>query len=89
MSRWIPARHFRGNPEAFAAADAAYRDADDRFCLFLHAALASNDSPLRCRLFAPLSDITEDPATGSAAGALQGVSVAGRSTPAGQAERPG
>lgn len=53
---------------AFAAADRRYPHPDDRFSLALF--VATDDGGIRARVFAPLSNVTEDPATGSAAAAL-------------------
>jgi trans-2,3-dihydro-3-hydroxyanthranilate isomerase len=60
----------RPNSAAFAAADGAYPHADDRFSVFLYARLGHGVERLRARMFAPLSNIPEDPATGSASAAL-------------------
>ncbi len=60
----------RANPQAaaFASADRRYPHPDDRFSLALFVRLA--DARIRARVFAPLSNVDEDPATGSAAAAL-------------------
>lgn len=60
----------RPNGSAFAEADQRYHNADDHFPLFLYVRLDGDPLKLRARMFAPLSNIPEDPATGSAAGAL-------------------
>jgi trans-2,3-dihydro-3-hydroxyanthranilate isomerase len=59
----------RPNPAAFGAADARYRQPDVSFSLFLYARQPGSTT-LRTRMFAPLSNIFEDPATGSASAAL-------------------
>jgi trans-2,3-dihydro-3-hydroxyanthranilate isomerase len=58
----------RPNEAAFAAADRRYPNDDDHFALFLFHRLSATH--LRARMFAPLSLIPEDPATGSASAAL-------------------
>lgn len=55
---------------AFAAANARYRPADDFFSLHLYVRDPTDPSQIRTRMFSPLSNIPEDPATGSAAAAL-------------------
>ncbi len=60
-------RRARPNCAAFAAADRAYPHAADHFSIFLYARTGER---LRARMFAPLNNIGEDPATGSAAAAL-------------------
>ena len=60
----------RPNNAAFVEADERYHSADDHFPLFLYVRLDGDPFKLRARMFAPLSNIPEDPATGSAAGAL-------------------
>jgi trans-2,3-dihydro-3-hydroxyanthranilate isomerase len=60
----------RPDPAAFAAADARYRHPDDRFSVFLYTFTDPARSRIRARMFAPLSNTPEDPATGSASGAL-------------------
>lgn len=58
------------NSAAFAAADTRYRDlTDDGYCLFLYTRVDGDPRRLRARMFAPLMNIPEDPATGSACGA--------------------
>lgn len=59
----------RPNMAEFAAADDRYRHPDDRFSLFLYTRGAGS-LRVRARMFAPLSNTVEDPATGSASGAL-------------------
>lgn len=60
----------RPNNAAFTEADERYHSADDHFPLFLYVRLDGDPFKLRARMFAPLSNIPEDPATGSASGAL-------------------
>ena len=55
---------------AFAEANERYRPPDDFFSLHLYVRDPSDPSKIRTRMFAPLSNIPEDPATGSAAAAL-------------------
>jgi trans-2,3-dihydro-3-hydroxyanthranilate isomerase len=65
---------------AFAAANRAHPHPDDFFALFLYARLGGEPLRVRARMFAPLSATPEDPATGSAAGAL-GALLASRTGP--------
>lgn len=58
------------NPVAFDAANAAYPHVDDAFALFLYVRTGEDPMRVRARMFAPLSGIAEDPATGSASAAL-------------------
>jgi trans-2,3-dihydro-3-hydroxyanthranilate isomerase len=60
----------RPNSAAFAAADRAYPHAADRFSIFLYARTGDGIERLQARMFAPLNNIWEDSATGSAAAAL-------------------
>jgi trans-2,3-dihydro-3-hydroxyanthranilate isomerase len=60
----------RPDAAAFAAANARYPHRDDRFSVFLYAFTDPERSRIRARMFAPLSNTPEDPATGSASGAL-------------------
>ena len=62
----------RARPDVagFAAAERRYRHPDDRFALFLYAWTGRASGQVRARMFAPLSNTLEDPATGSAAAAL-------------------
>ena len=60
----------RPDGAAFAAANEGYRHADFGLSLMLYVRTAGDPLKLRARMFAPLSNIPEDPATGSAAGAL-------------------
>jgi trans-2,3-dihydro-3-hydroxyanthranilate isomerase len=55
---------------AFAEADPKYRVDEDHFCLFLYTRVDDDPRRLRARMFAPLNNIPEDPATGSASAAL-------------------
>ena len=54
----------------FHEALARHRDNRSDFPLFLYVRDAANPQKLRTRMFAPLDNITEDPATGSASAAL-------------------
>jgi trans-2,3-dihydro-3-hydroxyanthranilate isomerase len=56
---------------AFVRAREEYGGEQERFSLFLYARLG--DGRVRARMFAPLSRVPEDPATGSASGALGGL----------------
>lgn len=58
------------NTAAFADADRRHPQEEDRFALFLYATRPGTAGRLRARMFAPLSNILEDPATGSASAAL-------------------
>lgn len=58
------------NMDAFAKADARYWDGADRFFTYLYVRTGDDIAQLQARMFAPLSNIPEDPATGSAAAAL-------------------
>ncbi|WP_426229673.1 PhzF family phenazine biosynthesis protein [Pararhizobium sp. DWP3-4] len=58
------------NTAAFAEAGRRYSPEDDQFALFLYMRQAENPWHLRARMFAPLDNVIEDPATGSASGAL-------------------
>ena len=62
----------RARPDnaAFARADRRYPHPDDHFALFLFHREQPDGGRLRARMFAPLSNTPEDPATGSAAAAL-------------------
>lgn len=59
----------RPNTTAFAEADPVYRVGEDHFCLFLYTRVGGDSRHLRARMFAPLNNIPEDPATGSASAA--------------------
>jgi trans-2,3-dihydro-3-hydroxyanthranilate isomerase len=58
----------RPDATAFAAADRRYPHPDDRFAVFLVHRLS--EGRVRARMFAPLSNTPEDPATGSACAAF-------------------
>lgn len=60
----------RPDTNAFAAAGARYWHRGDRFSTYLYVRTGEGIEHLRARMFAPLSNIPEDPATGSAAAAL-------------------
>jgi trans-2,3-dihydro-3-hydroxyanthranilate isomerase len=60
----------RPNADAFAQAGARYWHSCDRFSTYLYVRTGNGVENLRARMFAPLSNIPEDPATGSAAAAL-------------------
>ncbi|ACP26557.1 phenazine antibiotic biosynthesis related protein [Sinorhizobium fredii NGR234] len=60
----------RPNVSAFHDADARYPLADDSFSLFLYARTPERPWQIRARMFAPLDNVIEDPATGSASAAL-------------------
>ena len=64
----------RARPDfaAFRSADARYRQPEVSFSLLLYARIANSPTTLRTRMFALLSNILEDPATGSASAALGG-----------------
>ncbi|NLS15193.1 PhzF family phenazine biosynthesis protein [Rhizobium sp. P40RR-XXII] len=59
-------------PNAAVFAEAATRHKEDEtgFSLFLYVRSADNPWHIRARMFAPLDNVTEDPATGSASAAL-------------------
>lgn len=63
------------NTAAFAEAGRRYSPDDDQFALFLYTRLPQNTWHLRARMFAPLDNVIEDPATGSASGALSALLV--------------
>jgi trans-2,3-dihydro-3-hydroxyanthranilate isomerase len=60
----------RPDSAAFAAADRAYPHAADRLSIFLYTRTGHGIERLQARMFAPLNNIWEDPATGSASAAL-------------------
>ncbi|WP_210270520.1 PhzF family phenazine biosynthesis protein [Ensifer oleiphilus] len=60
----------RPNVTAFEAANKRYKPDEDSFSLFLYARSTGNPWRLRARMFAPLDNVIEDPATGSASAAL-------------------
>lgn len=53
---------------AFRAAERLHHHEDDRFSLFLY--VRTSEGRVRARMFAPLGQVPEDPATGSASAAL-------------------
>lgn len=55
---------------AFIDANARYKPEDDFFSLYLYVRDPADPAQVRTRMFAPLSNIPEDPATGSAGAAL-------------------
>lgn len=59
-------------PNAAIFAEAAARHKEDKtgFSIFLYTRAAENPWHIRARMFAPLDNVTEDPATGSASAAL-------------------
>ncbi|HWL87505.1 MAG TPA: PhzF family phenazine biosynthesis protein [Polyangiaceae bacterium] len=73
-------RRARPNPTAFVEADGRYPTRDDLFSLFLYVRRAGEGPAsrgakgehlvFRARMFAPLDNVPEDPATGSASAAL-------------------
>ncbi|MET0724448.1 MAG: PhzF family phenazine biosynthesis protein [Tardiphaga sp.] len=60
----------RPDTAAFAAAGKKHWHRDDRFSVFVYVRTGDGIGNLRARMFAPLSNIPEDPATGSASAAL-------------------
>lgn len=58
------------NTAAFAEAGRRFSREGEQFALFLYTRLPDNPWHLRARMFAPLDNVIEDPATGSASGAL-------------------
>lgn len=58
------------NTAAFAEAGRRYSPEDGQFALFLYTRQPEGPWALRARMFAPLDNVIEDPATGSASGAL-------------------
>lgn len=60
----------RPDMAAFTSAERAYRHRDDRFATFAYVRTGAGIANLRARMFAPLSNVLEDPATGSASAAL-------------------
>lgn len=60
----------RPNLDAFRTAEDLHSRTDGGFSLFLYVRDTANPGHLRARMFAPLDDIPEDPATGSASAAL-------------------
>jgi trans-2,3-dihydro-3-hydroxyanthranilate isomerase len=66
----------RPNVARFAAADAAVPLPDGGFALFLYVPMPDTPQQLSARMFAPLDNVLEDPATGSASAALAAYRVA-------------
>jgi trans-2,3-dihydro-3-hydroxyanthranilate isomerase len=60
----------RPNTSAFEVAGKTYWHRDDRFSAFIYVRTGDGIDHLRARMFAPLSNVPEDPATGSASAAL-------------------
>ncbi|HEV7305883.1 PhzF family phenazine biosynthesis protein [Ensifer sp.] len=60
----------RPNITAFEAANQRYKPEEDSFSLFLYSRTAEKPWQIRARMFAPLDNVNEDPATGSASAAL-------------------
>ncbi|ABR61485.1 PhzF family phenazine biosynthesis isomerase [Sinorhizobium medicae] len=60
----------RPNVSAFEEANTRYPLAEDSFSLFLYARTLERPWYVRARMFAPLDNVIEDPATGSASAAL-------------------
>ena len=60
----------RPSGSAFANADRRYPNSGFSFSMMVYVRIDGDPKRLRARMFAPLSNIPEDPATGSAAGAL-------------------
>ena len=60
----------RPNVSAFHEANVRYPIAEDSFSLFLYARRPERPWEIRARMFAPLDNVIEDPATGSASAAL-------------------
>ncbi|WP_349435751.1 PhzF family phenazine biosynthesis protein [Pararhizobium sp. A13] len=58
------------NTAAFAGAGRRFSPEDEQFAIFLYTRLPDNPWHVRARMFAPLDNVIEDPATGSASGAL-------------------
>jgi trans-2,3-dihydro-3-hydroxyanthranilate isomerase len=61
------------NSAAFSDGCVRYQCPEDRFSVFVYTRCAPAATRLRARMFAPLSNILEDPATGSASAALGGL----------------
>ncbi|OCO98008.1 MULTISPECIES: PhzF family phenazine biosynthesis protein [unclassified Ensifer] len=66
----------RPNVTAFQAANVRYKPEEDSFSLFLYSRSAQQPWQIRARMFAPLDNVNEDPATGSASAALSAHLVA-------------
>jgi trans-2,3-dihydro-3-hydroxyanthranilate isomerase len=63
-------RRARPNSATFGVADSVYPHAVDCFSVFFYPRTGQGIERLRARMFAPLNNICEDPATGSASAAL-------------------
>jgi trans-2,3-dihydro-3-hydroxyanthranilate isomerase len=63
----------RSAPNMDAFNEAARKHPDDRLRFSLHLYVRTGENKVRARMFAPLSNVFEDPATGSAAAALGGL----------------
>ncbi|MDO9415143.1 PhzF family phenazine biosynthesis protein [Pararhizobium sp.] len=63
------------NTSAFAEAGRRFSNAGDQFSLFLYTRPTATPWQIRARMFAPLDNVIEDPATGSASGALAALLV--------------
>lgn len=74
----------RPNAQQFVEAERAYPYKSLGFSLFLYVPMDDAGSTLAARMFAPLDNVPEDPATGSASAALAAFRVA--RTPAGDGE---
>ncbi len=74
----------RPNLSAFHEAAALYPRAGGDFSLFLYVRDREDPAHIRARMFAPLDNVTEDPATGSASAAL--AALLGASDPASNGE---
>jgi trans-2,3-dihydro-3-hydroxyanthranilate isomerase len=66
----------RPNVNCFVEADAAVPLSDGRFSLFLYVPTPGTSGRFSARMFAPLDNVFEDPATGSASAALAAYRVA-------------
>jgi trans-2,3-dihydro-3-hydroxyanthranilate isomerase len=66
----------RPNVQRFVEADAALPRSDGGFALFLYVATPGAAHDLSARMFAPLDNVMEDPATGSASAALAAYRIA-------------
>jgi trans-2,3-dihydro-3-hydroxyanthranilate isomerase len=66
----------RPNLQQFAEANQAHPHGEAGLSLFLYVSLDTRGSNLAARMFAPLDDVPEDPATGSASAALAAYRVA-------------
>ena len=73
----------RAKPDtaAFERADEAIPAQGVRLSIFLYTVLATDPLTVQARMFAPLDNLPEDPATGSASGALGGILASLRPEP--------